>query len=155
MLGLSGTWFKDFKRHVLFGCGTELLDIQKLLRPEGSAAPTRSYGFTRWSVPQQEGPLLTSGCCPPLPASYWLCCGCHGNPQCRLQWFPWRVLHGGVVLLFRHVSYGVLSGRHSSLQLPPRVLGQPHGHMCCLCYAHVSHDMFFFSIHPSVSQSRS
>lgn len=98
-----------------------------------------SYGFTGWSIPQQEGPLLTSGCCPSLSVGHGLCCDCHGNPQCRLQRFTGRVLYGGVVLLLRHDSCGVFPGRHSSLQLPAHILGQPYRHMCCLRNAHVSH----------------
>lgn len=97
------------------------------------------YGFTGWSIPQQEGPLLTSGCCPPLSVSHGLCCDCHGNPQCRLQRFTRCVLYGGLVLLLRHDGRGVFSGRHSPLQLPAHILGQPHRHMCRLRHAHVSH----------------
>lgn len=98
-----------------------------------------SYGFTGWSIPQHEGPLLASGCCPPLPVSYGLCCDSDGNPQRRLQRFSRCVLYGGVVLLLRHDSCGIFPGCYSSLQLPAHILGEPHGHMCCLCDAHVSH----------------
>lgn len=108
-----------------------------------------SNGSTRRSIPQQGRPLLASGCCPPLPAGYGLCCDCHGYPHRRLQRFTWRILYGGMVLLLRHVSRGVLPGRHSSLQLPACVLEQPHGHMRCLCDAHVSH--MFRRIGPQLS----
>lgn len=96
------------------------------------------HGFARWSLPEPAGPVLASGCSASLPDCGRLRRGCNGDPQCWLQWLAGNLLHGGVVLLLRHVGRHLLPWRHPPLQLPSRFLGEPHGHVCCLCHPHVS-----------------
>lgn len=112
-----------------------------LLPPYSTWLRPPDHGYPRWSVPEPEGPLLAAGSSTPLPARHGLCCGRNGDPQRRLQRLTRPVLHGGVVLLLRHVGRGVLPGRNSSLQLPSCFLGKPHGHMCRLRHTHVSHTL--------------
>lgn len=101
--------------------------------------PPPSHGFARWSVPEPEGSMFAPGCSAPLPDCHRLCGGCNGDPQCWLQRLAGCLLHGGVVLLLRHVGRHLLPRCHAPLQLPARFLGEPHGHVRRLFHPHVSH----------------
>lgn len=96
--------------------------------------------------------MFTSGCRPSLPVSDGVRRDRHGDPQRRFQRLSGRVLHGGVVLLLRHVGGGVLPGRHASLQLLARVLGKPHGHMRGLCNTPVSQSVTLSRLHAGSSR---
>lgn len=99
--------------------------------PDSSYHPSsgRSHGSSGRPLPEQQSPVFAAGCCPPLSAGYGLCGDRPGDAQRRPQRPARGLLHGGVVLLLRHVGAAVLPGCHASSQLPPCVLGQPHCHV--------------------------
>lgn len=74
-----------------------------------------SHGFARWSVPEPEGSVFAPGCSASLSDCHRLCCGRNGDPQCRLQRLTGRLLHGGMVLLLRHVGHHLLPWCHPPL----------------------------------------